>query len=157
MTHMEARCEVLLRRLSLVAALKPHEKLSVRGDALFEKHVPTPYMPVMRWYQGDGRHATVLALERTVEELLGIIRTESSRIDDDSQALRSHVDRWCSIARSSIGGLCSLRVTYADDDTIVDSLKLLIGRIEQHCPVHCTSSTIPSAGDVCATTTLESA
>jgi hypothetical protein len=134
MTHMESRCEVLLRRLSVVAALKPHEKLSIRRDSLFQKHAPTPSMSFVRWYNGDTRKETVQALESTVEELTGIIRTESSRITDGHAELHPHVERWCSILRASTAGLENLCITYQDDPATVSAIEVLVERIRQHCP-----------------------
>lgn len=140
MSLMAPRCEHLLRQLSVVATLLPHERLTITGDSVIKKQTPDIATTIMRTLNGDSRETTLTGVRRLVEELEGIFRTELTRLEAGGEPLRRALVEWCRTLTAAGLGLGNLKVTYASDASaaagvtqILTSLQELVRDVEEAC------------------------
>ena len=119
------RVEVLLRRLCVLARLKQYEKLSV--DQFGELTVVSPHPGAWvqrRWY-GDSRAVTLQHVDATLRELDAVVRTEIDRCERGAD-IAECLHGWASSIEEALGGLASLKLTYAEDPSSTSK----IGQLE---------------------------
>lgn len=126
---LEARAEQLLRRLRVVRALQPHEKLSVDDDGSFDVDLPTLHVGVLRYLRGESRGRGLAALNATYDEISAIISTESDRHNRGAAGLRPLILDWLDELQQSLGGVATLLATYKDDVAAAGQLFFLHKRM----------------------------
>ena len=78
-SFLEPRANELTLRLTIVAELRPYEKVAIRAGGSFLPEAPSPLTSVMRRVNGDCRHTALSAIDSDVRELIALAATEMDR------------------------------------------------------------------------------
>jgi hypothetical protein len=128
--------------LRILSGLKPGFKLSIDTSQNFVIDHPSLLQPVYRYLYGDSRKGTVECLENFVEKINSVVMSLSddaifsqlSSLPIGSQRMVIFASL-LSLMRSASDGLHILKGTYADDETTVGKIQVLLtnlGNIQSH-------------------------
>lgn len=119
-TLLSSMADHVTVNLHILASLRPGDKLRVAGDVV-EVDPPSRARCVRRFLRKDGRHISVITVERWVATARRLLRTTPE--SDAKKNLRDAM-------HAAIAGIQNLRQTYAADAAVCARLTVAACRIE---------------------------
>jgi hypothetical protein len=113
--------------LGVISALKEYQRLYINGKYI---HIDTRYAQgIIRGWYGDGRDTTINFIQRIVESArLYSQELINTLLDGENVDIKSKLDALTGKLQTTIQGLRSLQITYAEDqvskskiDNIIDN------------------------------------
>jgi hypothetical protein len=120
--HVEPRVILLLQRLSVVAALRPHEKLCVHASGDLTVQAPCATTSALRYCSGQARNGAIDAIAQGVTEIGGLLHTLAELHQRGQEGLAQLLTRWTQEMYTSWTGLETLKQTYQGDSATVSRL-----------------------------------
>jgi hypothetical protein len=124
------RIETLLRQMHVVAALQPHEKLTVGPRGELSAAPPSALTAVQRAWGGESRQAGIDAVGSAVTELDALVRTECDRCRRGAAGIKPVVASWVRALCCSVGGLNTLARTYHGDHGFASRVTAIVRQID---------------------------
>jgi len=126
---------LILTNLSILNKIQNNDKLVVYKNNFnndsnrklidFEIHIDNGYLrPITRWYQSQCRSETIDYINRLID--ISIIQYNELKKKNNKIAM----NKYASALENSKTGLNNLKITYADDRTIISKIDLIIEKIE---------------------------
>jgi len=110
----------ILTSLKVISMIKEGQKVKVRNGLLdLEVESNGLKVGIMRWFNNDNRHTTLLYVKNSINNAIGMLNLNPNHSDKIKQYLND-----------SIRGINALEITYGTDASITASLQVIQERVK---------------------------